>query len=112
MSAISRPVPHGATGAKPDCTGTAHPPGNDGSLRLSASPSETHAVSAPELNQPVFLTHKALRVRYGGVSRMWIPRRIKHDGFPASVTFGTLSTQLWRLAARPCAAPSSAPKTN
>ena len=38
-----------------------------------------------------------LCAHYGGVSRMWISRRIKHDGFPAPIRFGTTSTRLWRL---------------
>jgi hypothetical protein len=49
----------------------------------------------PELS--VFLTTATLCARYDGVSRMWISRRIKHDGFPAPTRFGTTSTRLWRL---------------
>jgi predicted DNA-binding transcriptional regulator AlpA len=47
--------------------------------------------------QPIFLTHGTLRARFGGVSRMWVPRRIEHDGFPPPVRFGNSSTRLWRL---------------
>jgi hypothetical protein len=72
MSPISRPVPHGAKGTKPFCTGT-------------------------ELNKPTYLTTASLRARYDNVSRMWIRRRIEHDGFPQPTRFGTTSTRLWRL---------------
>jgi predicted DNA-binding transcriptional regulator AlpA len=44
-----------------------------------------------------YLKLAALCARYGSVSRMWISRRIKHDGFPAPTRFGTTSTRLWRL---------------
>jgi predicted DNA-binding transcriptional regulator AlpA len=50
-----------------------------------------------EPSQPVFLTRDTLRARYGGVSRMWITRRIEQDGFPPPVRFGNTSTRLWRL---------------
>jgi predicted DNA-binding transcriptional regulator AlpA len=55
------------------------------------------SAATTELNQPVFLTTTTLRARYDGVSRMWISRRIKHDGFPAPIRLGTTSTRLWRL---------------
>jgi hypothetical protein len=42
-----------------------------------------------EPSQPVFLIRDTLRARYGGVSRMWITRRIEQDG--------NTSTRLWRL---------------
>jgi hypothetical protein len=48
--------------------------------------------------QPVFVTSRQLRNRYGGVSHMWIERRLVEDPeFPRLVYFG--ARRFWALAA-------------
>lgn len=37
---------------------------------------------------PEFLTAQQVRARFGGVSRMWLHRRLEKDGFPQPVLFG------------------------
>ena len=61
-------------------------------------------------NHPDYLTTDALRARYGAItydaggvrqferSRMWIHRRIKNDGFPKAIHFGSSRTNFWFLA--------------
>jgi predicted DNA-binding transcriptional regulator AlpA len=41
-----------------------------------------------------FLTSGQVMARYGGVSHMWIVRRMKTDGFPRPTYFGRL--RFWR----------------
>jgi predicted DNA-binding transcriptional regulator AlpA len=53
---------------------------------------------APEPSQPVYLSTDQLLARYGGVSRMWIHRRQKRDGFPPAVHFGSSPTNFYPLA--------------
>jgi predicted DNA-binding transcriptional regulator AlpA len=53
---------------------------------------------APEPSQPVYLTTDALLARYGGVSRMWIHRRQKKDGFPKAVHLGSSPTNFYPVA--------------
>jgi predicted DNA-binding transcriptional regulator AlpA len=48
--------------------------------------------------QPVYITTRQLRDRYGGVSHMWIERRMAADlGFPKPVYFGA-RRRFWALA--------------
>jgi hypothetical protein len=47
--------------------------------------------------QPVYITSRQLRDRYGGVSHMWIERRLAEDSeFPKPVFFG--KRRFWPLA--------------
>jgi predicted DNA-binding transcriptional regulator AlpA len=47
-------------------------------------------------NDPEFLTAAQLMARYGGVSHMWLVRRMAKDGFPKPIYFGRL--RFWRRA--------------
>ena len=47
-------------------------------------------------NDSEFLTAAQLMARYGGVSHMWLVRRMAKDGFPKPVYFGRL--RFWRRA--------------
>lgn len=45
----------------------------------------------------IFLSAAQVRARYGGVSFMWIERRLKDDsGYPSPIKMGRL--RFWRLA--------------
>lgn len=44
-----------------------------------------------------FLSAAQVKSRYGGVSDMWIVRKLADHSFPKPLTFGT-STRYWRLA--------------
>ena len=48
-------------------------------------------------NDAEFLTAAQLMARYGGVSHMWLVRRMANDGFPKAVRFGRL--RFWRRTA-------------
>jgi hypothetical protein len=50
----------------------------------------TRLHKAAEPSQPVYLSTDQVLARYGGVSRMWIHRRQKRDGFPAAPLFYNL----------------------
>jgi predicted DNA-binding transcriptional regulator AlpA len=45
-------------------------------------------------NDSEFLTAAQMMARYGGVSHMWLLRRLAKDGFPKPVYFGGL--RFWR----------------
>jgi predicted DNA-binding transcriptional regulator AlpA len=48
--------------------------------------------------EPVYISTRQLRYRYGGVSHMWIERRLADDPeFPKPVYFG--GRRFWRLTA-------------
>lgn len=48
--------------------------------------------------EPVYITTRQLRNRYGGVSNMWIERRLADDPeFPKPIYFG--ARRFWSLAA-------------
>ena len=47
-------------------------------------------------NDAEYLTAAQLMARYGGVSHMWILRRMAKDGFPKPVYFGRL--RFWHRA--------------
>lgn len=42
-----------------------------------------------------FLNANQVRARYGGVSHMWLIRRMTDSGFPPAVRFGRL--RFWRI---------------
>ena len=44
-----------------------------------------------------FLSAAQVKSRYGGVSAMWIVRKLADHGFPKPLTFGT-SARYWRVA--------------
>jgi len=48
---------------------------------------------------PVFLSVAAVRQRYGGVSVMWLTRRLENDGFPAPYYTGSGpgAQRFWRI---------------
>jgi hypothetical protein len=46
-------------------------------------------------DDPTYLTAGQVRLRYGGVSHMWLIRRMQDSGFPAPSYFGRL--RFWRL---------------
>jgi hypothetical protein len=55
------------------------------------------AIPAPN-DQRVFITSRQVRNRYGGVSHMWIERRLESDPqFPKPTYFG--ARRFWSLAA-------------
>lgn len=45
--------------------------------------------------EAVYVTARQLRHRYGGVSHMWIERRLAAGNFPTPIYFGRL--RYWRL---------------
>jgi predicted DNA-binding transcriptional regulator AlpA len=57
----------------------------------------TRLHKAAEPSQPVYLSTDQVLARYGGVSRMWIHRRQKRDGFPKAIHFGSSPVNYWRL---------------
>ena len=48
------------------------------------------------INDAEFLTAAQVRAEFGGVSKMWIERRMATAGFPKPVTFGT-TRRYWRI---------------
>ena len=44
-----------------------------------------------------FLSAAQVKARFGGVSDMWIHRKLTDHGFPAPTTFGT-TARYWRVA--------------
>jgi predicted DNA-binding transcriptional regulator AlpA len=51
-------------------------------------------MTMPADQSEIYLKTKQVRERYGNVSEMWIERRMKDDGFPSPVYFGSL--RFWR----------------
>lgn len=43
-----------------------------------------------------FLNAEAVRARYGGVSHMWLVRKMRDEGFPQPVRFGG-RLRFWRV---------------
>jgi predicted DNA-binding transcriptional regulator AlpA len=52
---------------------------------MSTFPADTEYLSAAQV-----------KTRFGGVSDMWLHRRLKEHGFPKPTTFGTLA-RYWRV---------------
>jgi predicted DNA-binding transcriptional regulator AlpA len=48
-----------------------------------------------EIPQVLFLRARQVQTRYGGVSHMWLVRRLKDAGFPSPIIFGGI--RFWKL---------------
>lgn len=46
------------------------------------------------MSEDLYLNSAQVRARYGGVSTMWITRRLQDDGFPDPAYFG--AQRFWR----------------
>ena len=58
-----------------------------------------NVVLNPRLPPKQYLTAAQLRARYGGVSHMWIERRLRYDPtFPRPVKLGGSLIRMWDLA--------------
>jgi predicted DNA-binding transcriptional regulator AlpA len=55
------------------------------------------ANSPSDSDSNLYSRTRNVRARYGGVSDMWITRRMRDDGFPKPVQFGT-SERFWKTA--------------
>lgn len=45
--------------------------------------------------ETIYLSSAQVRARYGSVSATWLTRRVRRDGFPTPVLFG--SRRYWRI---------------
>jgi predicted DNA-binding transcriptional regulator AlpA len=51
----------------------------------------------PNENESEFLNAAQVKQRYGGVSDMWLDRRLRDAGFPKAIRFGGRN-RFWRVA--------------
>jgi predicted DNA-binding transcriptional regulator AlpA len=78
-------------------SGTSPPVGGVMAARMSPRNVEAPAAilrRTYQSNDSEFLTAAQLMMRYGGVSHMWLVRRMANDGLPKPVYFGRL--RFWR----------------